>query len=208
MARYTDYGILTGYWILFCVIHHITAMEKCKKMFRSKMGEGFQYYRLIYSFLALATLIFVLWFQLSINSARLGIPVRIKYFVGLPFSILGTFLMGASISKYFIKLSGISVFYHEKRAASLELNGVHKYIRHPLYLGTLLSMWSLFIFFPLLTNFWGCFSITLYLLLIGIRSEEKKLSIQFGEVYDSYKRSTPKLIPNFLFIGKVILNYS
>src|SRR5664279_3652861 len=207
MARYTDYGILTGYWILFCVIHHITAMEKCKKMFRSKMGEGFQYCRLIYSFLALATLIFVLWFQLSINSVGLGIPVRIKYFVGLPFSILGTFLMGASISKYFIKLSGISVFYHEKRAASLELYGVHKYIRHPLYLGTLLSMWSLFIFFPLLTNFLGCLSITLYLLLIGIRSEEKKLSIQFGEVYDSYKRSTPKLIPNFLFIGKVILNY-
>lgn len=207
MATCTDYGILAGCWILFCVIHHITATEKCKKMFRSKMGEGFQYYRLIYSFLALVTLIFVLWFQFSINSVGLGIPVRIKYFVGLPFSILGTFLMGASISKYFIKLSGISVFYHEKRSASLELYGVHKYIRHPLYLGTLLLMWSLFLFFPLLANFLGCLSITLYV-LIGIRSEEKKLSIQFGEVYDSYKRRTPKLIPNFLFIGKVILNYS
>jgi methanethiol S-methyltransferase len=207
MATCTDYGILTGCWILFCVIHHITAMEKCKKMFQSKMGRRFQYYRLIYSFLALATLIFVLWFQFSINSVGLGIPVRIEYFIGLPFGILGTFLMGVSISKYFIKLSGIGVFYPEKRPASLELYGVHKYIRHPLYLGTLLSMWSLFLFFPLLSNFLSCLSITLYV-LIGIRSEEKKLLIQFGEVYANYKRSTPKLIPNFLFISKAILNYS
>jgi methanethiol S-methyltransferase len=207
MATYTDYGILTGYWILFCVIHYVTAMEKCKNMFLSKMGRGFQYYRLIYSFLALGTLIFVLWFQFSINSVVLGIPIRIKYFIGLPFGMLGTFLMGVSISKYFINLSGIGVFYPEKRPASLELYGIHKYIRHPLYLGTLLSMWSLFLFFPLLSNFLSCISITLYV-LIGIRSEEKKLSFQFGEVYDNYKRSTPKLIPNFLFIIKAILNYS
>ena len=207
MATYTDYGILTGYWILFCVIHHITAMEKCKNMFQSKMGRSFQYYRLIYSILALGTLILVLWFQFSISSVGLGIPVRIKYFIGLPFSLLGTFLMGVSISKYFIKLSGIGVFYPEKRPASLELNGIHKYIRHPLYFGTLLTMWSLFLFFPLLSNFLSCLSITLYV-LIGIRSEEKKLSIQFGEVYDNYKRSTPKLIPNFIFISKAILNYS
>jgi len=207
MATYTDYGILTVYWILFCVIHHITAMEKCKNMFQSKMGSGFQYYRLIYSLLAFGTLIFVLRFQFSINSVGLSIPVRIKYFIGLPFGILGTFLMGVSISKYFIKLSGISVFYPEKQPASLELYGIHKYIRHPLYLGTLLSIWSLFLFFPLLSNFLSCLFITLYV-LIGIRSEEKKLSIQFGEVYDNYKQSTPKLIPNIVVISKAILNYS
>src|SRR5882724_486658 len=72
----------------------------------------------------------------------------------------------------------------------LELGGLHRYVRHPLYLGTLLSVWGLFLFFPLLSNLLACIMITLYTLL-GIRLEEKKLLLQFGETYASYRRKVP-----------------
>ena len=195
MATYSDYWILTAYWILFCVVHHITATEKCKEIVRVKMGRVFRYYRLMYSFLALASFIFVLFKQFSIKSGYLGISFWFKYFIGFPLGILGICLMFASIRKYFFKLSGIGVFYADQRPTTLELHGVHKYIRHPLYLGTLLLIWSLFLFFPLLTNLLAFLVMTAYV-LIGIRSEEKKLLIVFGETYKNYRDKTPGLIPH------------
>jgi methanethiol S-methyltransferase len=194
MATYLDYGILTGYWILFCVIHHIFAMDKCKSMFRSKMGTGFRYYRLIYTSLALVTLIFVVSHQFSVRSMNLGFPSRVKYFIGLPFGLTGIWLMGVSIRKYFFKLSGIGVFYQDQRQVSLELCGIHKYIRHPLYLGTLLFAWSMLLFFPLLSNLLACAVMTSYV-LFGIQSEEKKLLIIFGVNYQNYRSKTPAFIP-------------
>jgi len=195
MTKYIEYGILTASWVLFCVIHHITALEKCKNIFRSIMGKRFRYYRLIYSLLALITLISVLWYQFSIRSLNLGISFGVKYFIGLPLSVIGACLMGASMRKYFFKLSGIGVFYDNHQPLSLELTGIHKFIRHPLYLGTLLFAWSLLLFFPLLNNLIACCVMTTYI-LIGIRSEEKKLMIIFGITYKNYRVKTPALIPH------------
>jgi len=70
----------------------------------------------------------------------------------------------------------------EPEEEPLELGGLHRYIRHPLYLGTLLVVWSLFLFFPSLSNVLACFMITAYT-LAGIRLEERKLLQEFGEDY-------------------------
>jgi methanethiol S-methyltransferase len=194
MPAYPEHWILTGYWILFCAIHHITAMEKCKEFFRPIMGKGFRYYRLIYSLIAMASLLFVLSDQLAMKSFRLDISIQLSYLMGVPLGLIGICLMGASIRKYFFKLSGIGVFCKNQHPISLELHGIHKYIRHPLYLGTLLAIWSLFLFFPLLSNFLACTIITFYI-LIGIYAEEKKLLIIFGEPYKNYRARTPRLVP-------------
>jgi len=68
-------------------------------------------------------------------------------------------------------------------------------MRHPLYSGTLLTIWSLLLIFPLLSNLLACLVITVYI-LIGIQLEEKKLLLDFGEDYRSYASSVPMLIPN------------
>ena len=64
------------------------------------------------------------------------------------------------------------------------------------YLFSLLLIWSLFLFFPLLSNLAGCIIITLYT-FAGIRLEERKLLLRFGSVYADYCRRTPMLIPRF-----------
>jgi protein-S-isoprenylcysteine O-methyltransferase Ste14 len=76
----------------------------------------------------------------------------------------------------------------------LEQGGLHRYVRHPLYFGTLLFVWALFFVFPYLNNLLACIIITIYT-LIGATLEEKKLVKQFGEQYISYKRQVPMLIP-------------
>lgn len=170
------------------------AAGKFKVFCLSMLGPGFRYYRLVYSGIAFFSLGLVLAAQLSIVSPELYISPRLGYLVGLPLGIAGLVFMVICIRKYFFRLSGVGVLFHDNDTAKLESQGLHKYVRHPLYLGTLLFIWSLFLFFPLLSNLVACSAITAYV-LIGIRMEERKLLQVFGAAYESYRRVTPMLIP-------------
>jgi protein-S-isoprenylcysteine O-methyltransferase Ste14 len=110
--------------------------------------------------------------------------------------VAGLVVMIACIRKYFANLSGIDVITKKQRPQVLELQGLHEYVRHPLYSGTLLFIWSLFLVFPLLSNLIAFLIITVYV-FIGIRLEERKLELEFGENYKKYARITPMLIPSF-----------
>ncbi len=109
-------------------------------------------------------------------------------------ALAGLAIMAVVIRKYFFSLSGISVFYKEEAPLALEQGGMHRYVRHPLYFGTLLFIWSLFLLFPYLNNLLACLVITLYT-VFGARLEEKKLVAQFGEQYRRYQQTVPMLIP-------------
>lgn len=76
----------------------------------------------------------------------------------------------------------------------LEQTGLHKFMRHPLYFGTLLFAWGLFLVFPYVNNLIAVLVMTGYI-LIGIIFEEKKLMIEFGESYRNYRQKVPMLIP-------------
>ena len=99
------------------------------------------------------------------------------------------------IQKYFISLSGFRSLIYEKSSDTLMINGIHRYIRHPLYLGTFLFIWGLFLIQPYLSLLVANIVITVYT-LIGIVFEEDKLVEEFGEQYTQYKKNVPKLFPN------------
>jgi protein-S-isoprenylcysteine O-methyltransferase Ste14 len=193
-----DHWILLGYWSLFSLLHHGMATEIFKARCRAVMGTGFKYYRLLYSLIAIFSLRFVLRLQLSISSSDLGISTWLKYLVGLPVGILGILIMGASIRKYFFNVSGIGVLFHNNSPGRLEFHGLNKYVRHPLYLGTMLFIWAIFIFIPLLSNLIASAVITIYI-MVGIQFEERKLVLIFGQTYESYRLKTPRLLPNVRF---------
>jgi len=191
-----DHWVLIAGWCLFGLIHSVTADTRFREICQAGMGRCAVYYRLLYSLLALGSLTFVLFWQFSIPSAAIGTFPLLKYLFFLVAGLPGLVLMGASIRKYFFSLSGVSVFWQKEAGAVLEIGGLHRYMRHPLYLGTLLLVWSLFLFFPLLSNLLSCIMITLYT-LAGIRLEERKLLLRFGSGYADYRRRTPMLIPRF-----------
>jgi methanethiol S-methyltransferase len=191
-----DHILLFVGWILFALIHHILANGRFKAYSRRQLGIFFKYYRLMYSIIAVVTLCMVMTLQISVQTITLNIPRVIAVTFAIPTGITGLCVMGICLSKYFFRLSGVQVLYGQPTSAKLETTGIHKHIRHPLYLGTLLFAWSLFLCFPLLSNLIACVSVTTYT-LIGIRSEEQKLITLFGDDYKRYQQQTPMLIPRF-----------
>lgn len=93
-------------------------------------------------------------------------------------------------------LSGLRSLVQEENYSELHISGIHRYVRHPLYLGTFLFIWGLFIVFPTLSLLISNSVITIYT-LIGIKLEEKKLVLEFKEQYKAYQKTVPKLIPKF-----------
>jgi protein-S-isoprenylcysteine O-methyltransferase Ste14 len=183
-------------WLLYCVLHSLLAASSVKSFFEKISGNFFRYYRLAYSIFATVSLAFLLYFQYSFNSFLLINSFFIKIVVLLVLVLPGCIIMAVSILKYFVLLSGVRTLYEAKPALELKRNGIHKYVRHPLYSGTLLFIWGLFFIFPMLNNLIAVMIITAYV-LIGLSFEEKKLLKEFGSSYSNYISEVPMLLPNF-----------
>jgi protein-S-isoprenylcysteine O-methyltransferase Ste14 len=80
----------------------------------------------------------------------------------------------------------------EMRAPDFRTPLLYRYVRHPLYLGILLSLWSV----PIMTTGHAIFSAGLSAyILVGIWFEERDLVAQFGERYRRYRADVGMLIP-------------
>jgi methanethiol S-methyltransferase len=181
-------------WLVYYTVHSVLASTSVKDFLKKKLKKSFRYYRLSYSILATITLILLLHFQYSFASPVLIKSVLIKYVAILFLVLPGISIMFISIKKYFMLLSGVRSIFTPVPASELKVNGIHRFVRHPLYSGTILFVWGLFFVFPFLNNFIAVVLLTLYV-LIGISFEEKKLIKEFGKNYEVYILNVPMLIP-------------
>ena len=182
-------------WIVYYAVHSLLASTIAKQFFKNNLSTLYRYYRLGYSIFATITLAWLLYFQYSFKSPVL---IRIGWIKYVSFFILvlpGLLLMGGSIKKYFMSLSGVRSIYQPVPVSELKMDGIHRYMRHPLYTGTILFVCGLFFIFPYLNNLIAVVLLILYV-FIGIYFEEKKLIKEFGNNYRSYMLNVPKLIPD------------
>jgi protein-S-isoprenylcysteine O-methyltransferase Ste14 len=186
---------LLALWILYCAVHSILADASVKIWIEKFTGKWFRYYRLGYSLFAFATLAFLLLYQFSINSYLLFNNKLISFTIGIILILPGLYIMTVCIKKYFYELSGIQALENKVQKNTLQQSGLHKFVRHPLYFGTLLFVWGLFMIFPFLSNLIACITIQVYV-LIGIMLEEKKLNLEYGKAYKDYVVKVPKLFPS------------
>ncbi len=189
-----DHIVLAIVWILFCVFHSLFASDRIKKI----SGEVFKekYYRLFYVLFAFASFGIACWIQIETNTIliyKLHISTLI---VGSIVAMTGMSIMALCITKYFRQLSGLDALFIGKKSNKLMITGMHRFVRHPLYLGTFIFIWGFFIAFPFLTWLISSSIITAYT-LYAIRFEEKKLLDEFGEAYSHYMANTPKILPRF-----------
>ena len=100
----------------------------------------------------------------------------------------------ALVSGMYLFRSGHAVVSHDKRPNSLVTKGAFRYVRHPLYLASLLTYFGLTISTASLFSF--ALSVGIFVFYDYIAGyEEQLLEATFGGEYRNYQRRTGKWIP-------------
>jgi protein-S-isoprenylcysteine O-methyltransferase Ste14 len=190
-------------FFLWAAVHSVTASRRFKEMARKTMGarayDGT--YRLLYNLLAVVRLTpvlivgsvvlpnTVLW-EFSPPLSLLFVGIQLLGLTGLLVSLLQTDAMRfAGLGQFVRYLKGEEDVNLEP---VLITGGAYKLVRHPLYFFSLLVLW----FAPTMTLSLLLFNVaaTIYF-WVGSGYEEKRLSAAFGEQYDAYRKTVPRLLP-------------
>ena len=178
-------------WLLCYAIHSIMAGNSL----RNKIKLGQQVYRLLYNLIAIISFGAIVLYGVSIDTVLLFPPNQLTFYLGLMLATFGIFIIKRTFRAY-STLKFLGLKKQDSTIEKLKTDGIQAYVRHPLYTGTLLIFIGYALFNPTLANTITLVALLIYL-PIGIRSEEKKLLILFGEHYMLYKDNTPALIPSF-----------
>ena len=162
-------------------------------------GRGFALYRLAYNLFSLLLVVVLLVLTRRLDNQMVMVFAP-------PWSLLRYALLSVSAVLIFwpllfnydaLEFLGIRQIGHspEKRKVeppeTISRRGLLGIVRHPMYLGTIIFLWSLnstradIVVHAVLTIY----------ILIGIQLEEKKLVAQYGDAYVQYQRAVPALIP-------------
>ncbi len=114
------------------------------------------------------------------------------YFIGFSILLISSFLINH------FDLFGLRQTYYEliKKPYTppvFKIRSFYKYIRHPLYFGIMLGVWST----PIMTVSHLCFAVLLSgYIIIGALLEEKDLIRDFGDSYREYQKKTGMFFPH------------
>jgi protein-S-isoprenylcysteine O-methyltransferase Ste14 len=179
---------------LWAVIHSWLATIRMKEFARRKLGNaGARVYRLFYNVFSALSLIpiLLLW---------RNTPDRVLYSAAAPWSYLMLGGQAACLVLLFmaflqtgpLAFVGIPQLLGEKASAGLTTTGFYGLVRHPLYLFGLILLWMA----PSMSvnQLTVNLVLTIYL-FVGAILEERRLVMEFGAVYESYRTNTPMIIP-------------
>jgi protein-S-isoprenylcysteine O-methyltransferase Ste14 len=185
-------------WAGFGVIHSVLISLRFTNWAKRLMGKYFAFYRLGYNLLAI-----VLFGVLLSVTNSLDSELIIKFIS--PWTILqkvllvtsGVVIIWAFLSYDALEFVGIRQIMnmgHTRdtvQPRKITKKGLLGIVRHPMYLATIVFMWSLNstrvdVFVHLI--------LTIYI-VIGIWLEERKLVKEFGSAYIEYQRDVPALVP-------------
>ncbi len=177
---------------LFGMIHSWMATTSFKRYAMKWMGNvNFsRFYRLIYNALSALTFLPSLIFSMR-SSAELWQLKGFWMFVLISAQVLAAFCILLSLKQIdwrdFLGIRQLKLpLNRTEQLESLVISGFYKYVRHPLYIFSMLLIWAT----PVMTLNWFafCFGCSLYF-VVGSYFEEIKLQRMYGTAYTEYKRS-------------------
>ena len=182
---------------LFGVQHSVMARQGFKRWWTRVVPPPLE--RSTYVVATCAALAFMFWFWLPIATPLVwqvehkpGVVILWTLFgLGWVLVLVSSFLLNHfelfGLQQVFARLTQRAMPEAEFRTPML-----YRYVRHPLYVGLLLGLWSV----PVMTAGRLLFALGLSLyILIGILFEERDLMRQFGERYRIYRQQVGMLIP-------------
>jgi protein-S-isoprenylcysteine O-methyltransferase Ste14 len=181
-------------WAMYFILHSLLAAEPVKHWFQRVTGISRQAYRVVYNLFNFVGLVGLLWLQISTHDTPVYRNTTGITLAGLVLSLAGIAIMIQSAREY--ELSSFLGFTKETYMP-LQVKGLHKYMRHPLYSGTLLFFIGICVVFPFYKN-WYLLLLMIFYLFIGMWLEERKLIDVFGDEYKDYMKRVKRLIPGIL----------
>ena len=199
---------MSAFWNLltlaaFSILHSVLASPGAKALARQWLGQrpADGIYRLLYNVIAALTIIpplllvallpdgppvwrlptLLLFITVSLQLAALAAIVISLWRVGLPRFI--------GLRQFFRLWAGEA---EPRDPPILRTDGLHGWVRHPLYFFSLVVVWLLPVMTPNL--FVLNLGLTAYF-WIGSIFEERKLVQDFGEAYRAHQRRVPRLLP-------------
>ena len=193
-------------WSAWCVLHSLLIREGVKQRI-SLLGDGLKrYYRLLYSMIAVLTLLLAYWLTPGSSSTFLfqwhG-PLRLVqallWIIGLAVGWLSFRVINVWD---FLGVTALGMRRRTPRPQErLVTWGIYGVIRHPQFAGGLILLWA-----RDLTDTGLAVNLVLSAyLLVAARIEEYRLSSTFGEQYSQYMAEVPRFIPNRLPRLKILL---
>lgn len=181
-------------WIIYFLLHSLLADAGFKRRIATWMGPRAKYYRLIYSLLALLLLFPLVYLQIRTPSEKIWGPGWVTAGAATLLTVTGLVGVFACLKKYIVSKEGFRDLFLEGMKPRLQVSGLHRVVRHPLYLSTFIFLGGIFLFFP----YWS--SLLTYLLVVvyvnlAIPLEERKLLALYGDEYERYRKEVPGLWP-------------
>lgn len=183
-------------WLSFGLGHSLLAGDLCKHRLRPVFGA---FYRVGYNAFAIVHLglIWGLGQWLFTHSAPFALPGELQRTL-LAVYAAGWLLMVLGLRGYDVdRLMGTRQVRDFRDGAEapedepLRVDGLHRYVRHPLYTGGFFILWGRVTGeTELATAVWA----SLYL-LVGTWFEERRLLRLYGAEYAEYRRRVPAFIP-------------
>jgi len=185
-------AILLLAWLLYFYLHSLLAATSVKIFFAKKFTLASpRNYRIAYNLIGLTGIFLLFYFQFIIPSTILFSAGFITNSIAFGLLLTGFFIMIFAIKNYDWKsFLGIT----EEKNYALVVAGMNRYVRHPLYSGTMLFVMGYFIWQPYFKNLMLMILMWVYL-AIGIIYEERKLVKLYGDDYKVYQKKVKKMIP-------------
>ena len=189
-----NYVLLALSWIIFYSLHTILASSKLKRILEVKWGDGYKWYRLIYTLVSLVLFLGIMIQAVLFPKTALIPKSDLSDYFGYMLAAIGTIIAVKSSKAISVNsFSGIRSAAHEEK---LVTTGLYSKVRHPLYAGIILIFLGYFIFSGSISAGTHLACLLAYL-PIGIYFEEKNLVEKYGADYKNYRTEVPALVPKF-----------
>jgi protein-S-isoprenylcysteine O-methyltransferase Ste14 len=188
--------------LAYGAFHSATASAACKTRVASLLGQRsfLGLYRLSYSILSVLTFLPVV----SLLTARPGSTVwnaqGVTADVLLAIRAMAGIGVAAALMQIdalrFLGIKDASAYFRGRElplpAERLATGGIYRLVRHPLYLFSMIALWTS----PIMTESLLGFTLgaTIYF-VVGSILEERKMAGAFGEEWSAYREAVPWLIP-------------
>ena len=194
----SSYLLAASLLSLWCALHSALISNRVTEWLQQKAGRRYRFYRLFFNLFALLTFLPVFYYYKTLPAEMLfrwdgGLRAIQLLLIAISF-----YLLLAGARRYdalqFLGIRQLKDDSNHKmlnKSGQLDIDGLHKFIRHPWYSGSILIIWSRNLDSAALVQ---NIILTAYL-IIGTYLEEQKLFKEFGPAYRNYQQTVSMFLP-------------